>query len=565
MSPIFRKDDADRKMKGDGDIPEGVAAAGRDDEWFLPEDSRAYLAELFQNLDKTVTLEVFTREGENDPYNEFMLKFVRDIARLTKKIVPRYYSLDDTRAAERNVTRSPTLLVQPDEYSIRYSGAPLGEEGRTFMEILLRVSVGQSGMGDLSRKLLAELDEERTVKVFVNPGCPYCPGMVAHAFRAAVERPGSVRAEMIDTTQFPDLAEKYEVGAVPHTDVDDTHSMLGLFPEERFAMELVTRESAEDEFQADYGDAGPEIVRKDLVIIGAGPAGLTAAIYGVRSGLDCVVLEKAVVGGQIAVTPVVENYPGFANIPGKNLVEILAKHAREYAPVHEGESVSEIKIGRQVEVYTNRAVYVARALILATGSTWRKLGAPGEDRYFGNGVNYCASCDGYMYKGKKVVIVGGGNTALTDALHLKTLGVDVSIVHRRDAFRAEKRLQESVEREGIPVLWNREIDEILGDDTRVTGVRLRATDEERTDEVPVDGVFIAIGEDANTDLATQVGLTLDDQGHVAVDRHMRTNIPRIYAAGDLTGGVRQVVTAIGEGSTAALSAFEDIANPYWKK
>lgn len=518
---------------------------------------------------------VFTEEGTNDAYNEYMTKFMKDVERLGEKITASFHDLDGELAQQYGVTTSPTLLLNPEKYHIRFLGAPLGEEGRAFVESIMLVSSGASGLSKTSKAMLAELQEERRVQVFVNPNCPYCPGQVINAFRAAIEKPGLVRAACVETGENPELALQYDVSSVPQTVVNEQLTLLGLEPEERFVAELLTLKSADELLEE--GDEHAEHVEqehfhhehehhveeKDLVIIGAGPAGLTAAIYAERSGLSCVVLEKAVIGGQVAITPTVENYPGFANVPGKRLMDIMSEHAREYADIREGESVQEIKVGRNIEIYTNHQIYVARAVLLCTGATWRKLGATGEDRYFGFGVNYCASCDGYLYKGRKVFIVGGGNTALTDALHLKNLGVDVTIVHRRGSFRGEQRLQEAVAREEIPVIWNHTVEEILGDDKRVTGVRLRSAVDDSEREETCDGVFVAIGLDANVDLAQQLGVLLDDQGYIKVDRQMRTNIPRIYAAGDVTGGVMQIVTAIGEGSTAALSAFEDLANPYW--
>lgn len=561
MSPIFKKD----KKNENGE-----------QEWFIPEDGRKHLAKYFEMFESPVTLLVFTKEGVNDPYNEYMVKFVKDIARLGgENIIAAFHDLESEEAEKYGVSASPALLLSPDTYHIRFLGAPLGEEGRSFVEALLMVSKGESKLSETSKKMLAELQEERRVMVFVNPSCPYCPGQVVNAFKAAIERPGLVKAECVETNENPDLATEHAVGAVPHTLVNEKLSLLGLEPEERFIAELLTLKNAEELMQeggeeskhlAEVGhvqDHDMDVQQVDLVIIGAGPAGLTAGIYAERSGLSNVILEKAIVGGQVAVTPVVENYPGFANVPGKKLMDIMSEHARQYADIREGESVMEIKVGRNVEVYTNRTVFLAKALILATGATWRKLGVPGEDRFFGFGVNYCASCDGYLYKGRKVIIVGGGNTALTDALHLQNLGVDVTIVHRRDSFRAEKHLQESVEKAEIPIVWDHEVEEIQGSDEAVASVRLKNTKDGSTREMEVDGVFVAIGLDANVDLATMIGVHLDKEGYIEVDRGMRTNIPRIYAAGDVTGGVQQIVTAIGEGSTAAISAFEDLANPYW--
>jgi thioredoxin reductase (NADPH) len=180
-------------------------------------------------------------------------------------------------------------------------------------------------------------------------------------------------------------------------------------------------------------------------------------------------------------------------------------------------------------------------------------------------VSVCASCDGWAYKGKDVALIGGGNSALTEALHLKNLGVNVTIIHRRDAFRAEQHLVDSVRRENIPVVWNSEVVEFLGADNDLTGVRLKDTTTGQTTDMAVAGAFLAIGWIPDSQLAQDIGVRVNDYGFVDVDRHMRTNIPRIYACGDVIGGVQQIVTAVAEGATVALSLFEDLANPYWKR
>jgi thioredoxin reductase (NADPH) len=307
------------------------------------------------------------------------------------------------------------------------------------------------------------------------------------------------------------------------------------------------------------------VTEVDVIIIGGGPAGLTAGIYAKRSGLQPIVIEKDMVGGLVAVTPVVENYPGFTNIGGKKLMDLINTQAKNYVPINEGEEVLEIKVGKKIEAFTNRRKYLGKSLIITTGAGYRKLGVPGEDKFSGHGVSYCATCDGYFFKGKKVVMIGGGNSALTDGLYLKNLGANIAILHRRDEFRAEKYLQESVEREKIPIIWNSVVQEIIGEKKKITGVKVMNIKTKKTKIVKVDGVFIAIGEEPNSKLANELGIKLDPSGFIEVDRSCRTNIPRIYAAGDVTGGVRQIVTAVSEGATAALAAFEDISNPYWLK
>jgi len=226
--------------------------------------------------------------------------------------------------------------------------------------------------------------------------------------------------------------------------------------------------------------------------------------------------------------------------------------------------VLELKVGKRMEAQTSRRRYLSRALVLAMGASHRKLNVPGEDRFAGRGVAYCATCDGFLYKDRQVIVAGGGSSALTDALYLHSLGAFVTIVHRKESLRAEKRLQDMFARTGRPVVLNSVVEEIIGKE-KVESVRIKDVQTGNTRTLPVEGVFVAIGEDPASELARDIGVKLDEQKFIIVDRNMRTNIPRVYAAGDITGGVRQIVTATGAGAVAAVSAFEDLGDPYWKK
>ena len=575
MSGLFKK----KETAAQAADTQTQTPASEAHEWLIPEEGRDQLQKVFAGLPGDVTIEVYTGGDPKNLFDDYARRFVADLALLAPRIKPAFHGLDSDMARKRGVTLSPTLLFNPEEYRIRFTGAPLGEEARAFIEAIFLVSARTSGLSQAAKTILAQLDGARSPRVFSSPGCPYCPAQCANAIKCAIERPDLVSAECVNADEFPDLSARYGVGSVPHTQFDESYKGIGLMPEERFVVELVALKDAErwlNEHAAKSGahgvgtgqgagqDAGVEVTETDLVVLGAGPAGLSAAIYAERSGLATVVLDKGIVGGQVTVTPVVENYPGFTDIAGIKLVEVLSSHARQYATIRENESVDDIKLGRRIEVHTPRNVFLARAVIFATGAQWRKLDVPGEDRFYGKGVSYCASCDGFVYRGRKVAVVGGGNTALTDALHLRNLGVEVTVIHRRDTFRAEKALQDSLTREGIPVIWNAVVEEVMGD-TEVRGVRLRDTKTGETRDVPFDGVFVAIGHVPNSEQAADLGVDLEPDGSIKVDRHMRTNIPRVYAAGDVIGGVRQIVTAVGSGATAALSAFEDLQQPRWKK
>jgi thioredoxin reductase (NADPH) len=412
---------------------------------------------------------------------------------------------------------------------------------------------------------IGKLKEKRDIQVFVSPTCPYCPQQALSAFSAAIVKPDLISAEVIEIYENQDLAENLGSLSVPQTFINGIFTGMGLQPEEFFAEALISLK--EPEYISEQLSAEP--IEKDLVIVGAGPAGLTAAIYAVRAGLSAVVIEREVIGGQIAITPVVENYPGYMRIGGKSLVDLISQQAVQYADIHVGEQVKEIEQDKQdskFRVKTNRAIYITKGIIMATGVGNKALGAAGERRLYGRGVSYCATCDGYFFKdGKKVIVVGGGNTAVTDALYLHNLGAQVTVVHWRDALRCEAKLQESLKESGIPVLWNSEVKEIVGDKT-VKSAKIENNKTHAVTEMQADGVFVAIGYVPNNEIAKALGLELDTEGYVKVDlTTMRTSIPRVYAGGDITGGLKQIVVAVGQGSIAAMSAFEDISNPYWAK
>ncbi len=526
-------------------------------EWFLPEDQRKALAVFLKDFKETVPVHLFVKPGENDAYADFAHSLMKDLVRLSDKITLNLHSKDEKANTEFGVTRFPTLLIAPEHYSIRFTGAPAGEEGQAFLHALMMVSTGKSFLSAQGKDLLKELEEPRQVKVFVSPTCPYCPGQCVNAIKAAVEKPRLVSVECVETGENPAYAEEYSVGSIPHTVYDEKLSTVGMESELAFVLQLVTLKAAKDMARERQDADGMETSRHDVVIIGSGPAGLTAGIYAKRAGLDAVVLEKGIIGGQVSITPEVENYPGFLNIGGKMLMDMIHEQAKHYVDVVTGQTVEEIKVGRDLEVVTQDRVYAADAVIYAAGASWKKLGVPGEDRFMSKGVSFCASCDGFMFKGKKVAVIGGGNTALTDALHLKNLGVDVFIVHRRDSFRAEQHLVDSVLREEIPVRWNSVVEEIGGKEA-LSFIVVKHVKTGESERVPVDGVFLAIGIVPNVQAVAHLGLAQEPGGYVRVDRSGRTSIPRIYAAGDITGGVQQIVTAVSEGASAAMAVFEDL-------
>jgi thioredoxin reductase (NADPH) len=305
----------------------------------------------------------------------------------------------------------------------------------------------------------------------------------------------------------------------------------------------------------------------DLIIIGGGPAGLTAGIYGARSGLKTLILEEKTIGGATAVSPLIENYPGFLAISGQELANKMAEHCRKFGvTIKEVEGVREFDLlGERKIVKTDQASYSASAVIIATGCHYRELDVPGENEFKGRGVSYCAVCDGAFFKGKRVIVVGGGNSAATSALYLSNIASDVKLVHRRDQLRAEEALFKNLQQRKVEFIWNSVIKEIRGEAT-VKSVVIYNNKTGETKEIEVDGVFVQIGEVPNSELAVKAGVKVDEGGYIIVDKRQRTNIPGVFAAGDVTNGpVKQVGTAVGQAIIAATEAFGYIKRPYYYK
>lgn len=306
----------------------------------------------------------------------------------------------------------------------------------------------------------------------------------------------------------------------------------------------------------------------DLIIIGAGAAGLSAGIYAARSGLKTAIIEEKLAGGTTADAPIVENYPGYAQISGAELAEKMTAHCRKTGvTIHELENVTAMNLqGEKKIVNTNRTEYEANAVIIATGAHYREIGVKGEKEFRGKGVSYCGVCDGPLFKGKNVMVIGGGNSAATTTLYLSGLAANVTVVHRREAFRCEEALTKDIQsKPNVQILWNAEVKEIKGDKV-VEKVTVFDTKTGETKEVAVNAVFVQVGEAPNSQLAIDSGIEVDDHKHIKTDVYQRTNIPGVFAAGDVTNQpVKQVGTAVGQGITAGLESYGYIRRPYYRK
>ncbi|MBL8140033.1 MAG: thioredoxin-disulfide reductase [Acidobacteria bacterium] len=300
-------------------------------------------------------------------------------------------------------------------------------------------------------------------------------------------------------------------------------------------------------------------IARDVVVIGSGPAGLTAALYTARANLAPIVIEGTSAGGQLMLTTMVENWPGYRDgIMGPDLITELRAQAERFGAEITSGHVARVDLSARpfrVEL-SDGPTYTARALIIATGASAKLIGLPSERRLMGRGVTTCATCDGFFYRGRPVAVVGGGDTAIEEAIFLTRFASSVTVIHRRDTLRASKIMQEKAfAHPKISFAWNKVVDEVLGEvEGKVTGLRLRDTVTSETSDLAIDGLFVAIGHTPNTELFSGV-LDTDENGYLVTHHGSHTNIPGVLACGDVQDHVyRQAITAAGSGCMAAIDA-----------
>ncbi len=293
----------------------------------------------------------------------------------------------------------------------------------------------------------------------------------------------------------------------------------------------------------------------DLAIIGGGPAGLTAAIYGGRMGLKTALYEGKGFGGLAGTAPKIENYPGFGSINGLELTEKMREQAEKWGTPFYFNEVSEIN-PKEMTITTYEGDTKAKAIIIATGSKHLTLGLPNEFELVGNGISYCATCDGPIFRDQVVATVGGGNAAGLEVIYLSGVARKVYLIHRRHCMRAEACIaDEVVSLNNVIPMYNCTIEEAITKDNKLGALKIKNHETGEITKINVNALFIAIGVEPQTELAKKAGIELDKDNYIKVNRKQETNIPGIYAAGDVTGGIRQVATAVGEATTAAMNAY----------
>ena len=401
--------------------------------------------------------------------------------------------------------------------------------------------------------------EQPVLVEFSAPWCVYCRRLAPALESVAEEYRDTLVFGAVNIDDDPELAQSEKIEVVPTLLIYQNGQVLGsiVAPESRAQLVAFIEETLQHREQ----EANITEHIYDMIVVGGGPGGYTAALYAARAGLDTVILEKLSAGGQMALTEQIDNYPGFEDgIDGFSLGEKMKRGTERFGVETKLTEVLSLDLSGTVKkAETSEGPLFARIIVLATGAGPRELGIEGEQELIGKGVNYCAACDGMFYKNKTVVIAGGGNTAAADALILSRICKKVIVVHRRDTLRATKIYHEPLMKaENVEFRWDSEIIELLHDE-KVIGIRLRnvKTGEETT--LACDGVFVSIGRKPSSELVKDQ-VEVDPAGYIIADESTRTNIPGVFAVGDVrTKALRQVVTAVADGATAVHYAEEYLA------
>lgn len=447
-----------------------------------------------------------------------------------------------------------SILKNDVESSFKFRAVPNGHEFTTLLMAILNMDgIGKNIPDDAVIQRIKSLKGEVRVKSYISLTCTNCPD-VAQALNVMSIFNPNIQHEIIDGGINQQEVEKLNIQAVPAVFVNDELVHVG-----RAGLgDLLAK--IEEKAGSDFEPASAEAKAYDAIVAGGGPAGVSAAIYLVRKGLS-VALVADKVGGQVTETVGIENMISVPQTTGTQLVANLKSHLKEYpVEILENRKIEEVSLqdGMKVVKTSLGENLIAPALIIATGASWRRLGVAGENEYIGSGVAFCAHCDGPFYKGKKVAVVGGGNSGLEAAIDLSAIASDVTVLEYLHELKGDQILQDKIKNiPNIQVITGAETLAIEGDGAKVNALQYKLRESGETAQVNLDGVFVQIGLKANSQIFSNL-VEVNKFGEIIIDSHCRTNVPGVYAAGDVSVvPYKQIVIAMGEGSKAALSAFED--------
>ncbi len=501
------------------------------------------VTQVFSNLKSQFTFEVTV--ADNHPNKKELTGILEDVAACSNTI-------------ETKITEGPGL-----SFTIRKNGAasnvtfravPTGHEFTTLLLAVLNMDgIGKNLPDEMFVKRIKSINQKVLLKSYISLSCTNCPDVVQALNIMAFLNP-KITHEIIDGAINKEEVEALNIQAVPTVYANGQQLHVG-----RSSLgELLAK--IDNQLGAEYKPETSEARNYDVVVVGGGPAGVSAAIYSARKGFSvALVAEK--VGGQVTETVSIENMISVPKTTGAELSANLMSHLNDYPiDILENRLVEKTEmVDGQKQLTTSLGeVLTISALIIATGASWRKLGVPGESDYIGNGVAFCTHCDGPFYKGKKVVVIGGGNSGLEAAIDLSSIASEVTVLEFMDTLKGDQVLQDKLTKlSNVKIITNAQTLSVEGDGSKVNGLTFKHRASEDVEVINTDGVFVQIGLQANSKVFADIVPT-NRMGEIEIDAHCRTNVPGVYAAGDVSiVPYKQIVIAMGEGSKAALSAFED--------
>jgi thioredoxin reductase (NADPH) len=533
----------------------------------MDEKTRKELKRVLGKLPERVDVLYFTQENAC-PACRDQRRVLEEISTHTDKIRLKVFDFvrDSDQVTRYRIDKIPaTAIIGKKDYGIRFYGLTSGYEFQSLIEAIIMVATGKSGISPEFEETIRQIDSAVHIEVMTTLTCPYCPRAVHAAMQLAMVN-DSIRADMVESAEFPQLVQRYDVTGTPKTMINETHSFVGALPVDRVYLEVLKAVNPEEYRrieQAIREAHGQRHVRKaqsdheyDAIIVGGGTAAMSAAIYAARKSLDVMLVAKDL-GGQINYTALVDNYLGLPSIDGKGMVEQFVMHMEQFS-IAEALGAAAVKVQKKGDRFTvmtdDKKQYMAKSVIYCAGKQYRKIGVPGEDRFMGRGVAFCATCDAPLYRDKKVAVVGGGNSAFTSARDLLNFASEIHLIHRRDTFRADSELVKQVKgAKNVTFHTNTVVREILGE-VKLTGVRLQSTSGEQHEDLQVDGVFLELGLVPNTQPVKEL-VKLNERGEIEITRENTTSVPGFFAAGDATDlPEKQIIIAAGEGAKAALTA-----------
>ncbi len=533
----------------------------------MEQEIKKEIQQILGKLTSPVKLFFFTQKNAC-PLCVHQQELLEELVSLSSKLELKVYDfvLNGDQVSGYRIDKIPaTAVMGKKDYGIRFYGVTAGYEFTSLIEAIMMVSTGRSGLTPEVEKLVRVIREPVHMQVLVTLTCPYCPKMVRVADQFAFVN-DNIRADMVESSAFVHLVQKYSVTGVPRTIINESYAFDGALPETAVYLEILKAVNPEGYRQLEEEIRESQGIRRarkaeesheyEVIIVGGGPAAMSAAIYSARKGLDVALIAKKL-GGQVAYTASVENYLGLANTSGTDMVEQFRIHMESY-PIAEVLGVNIVQVSKEDSCFIvtseDNRQFRALSIIYCAGKEYRRLGVPGEELFIGKGIGFCATCDAPLYKGKRVAVVGGGNSAFTAVRDLLSFASDVHLIHRRKEFRVDKALVEEIaQAKNVTFHTPMIVTAFLGKE-KLTGVRLQSVDGEDRLDLNVEGVFLGIGLTPNS-VPLKGLVELNEWGEVRVDRDQSTNVKGFFAAGDVTDvREKQISVAVGQGTVAALSA-----------